>query len=111
MTNQQIRELLDQNSGKNVPVNLKAWEFFLKEAEDGKLWAASVTDAWKENASEYSKDMQKRYLVTAVEWLAAQFYVSSYWRATTMGTVYGSSVHVDPQAADRWRNEFGENIP
>ena len=109
MTNQQIRELLDQNGGKNVPVNLKAFLFFLAEAESSKIWADSITPEWLNSASEYSRDMLRRYLCEPIDFLAAQFYVSSYWRATTMGTVYGSSTHIDPQAADRWIG-FGEDI-
>ena len=104
MTKRELVKIVLQRYGRTNRVNLKAWDYFMREAESDKAWAQSVTPEWFENACEVSRQMAWDYRITPTIIMAAQRYGYRQFRAGAVGKAWGTSVPIDRSSTELWQS-------
>ena len=104
MTKRELVKIVLQRYGRTNRVNLKAWDYFMREAESDKAWARSITSAWLENACDVSRQMAWDYRITPTVIMAARRYWYSQHRADAVGKVWGMSVTIDRSSTELWQS-------
>jgi hypothetical protein len=82
---------------------------FLREAHERKEWADRTRDdaKWLASASDYSKEMLKKYLNKTVEQIAAESYDYSLMRAHGVEIHGRIKYYIDPQERELWKRLIG----
>lgn len=83
-------------------VNMRAWDYFVADAESDKEWAQRVTPEFLERSCDLTREMAERYRKTPTLVLAAQHYGYSHYRGHATGKAWSMSVPIDKLAKQLW---------
>jgi len=79
-------------------VNMRAWDYFVADAEKDREWARTVTPEFLERSCDLTQQMAERYNRTPTLVLAAQHYGYSHYRGHTRSGNYW----IAPDAKALW---------
>jgi len=99
MNETDIAELLQKHALTPLgEVNVRAWDYFVADAESDKEWARTVTPEFLERSCDLTREMAKRYSKTPTLVLAAQHYGYSHYRGHAKSGIHWLS----PDAKALW---------